>query len=75
MLIVLKKSATDRQVEEITRRIRDAGLTPGLVPGARRSAITVTGNTGLSAADIDAWLLNLGVDNVGGAVSVSGNGP
>jgi len=48
MLIVLKKSATDRQVEEITRRIRDAGLTPGLVPGARRSAITVTGNTGVA---------------------------
>ncbi|NCG18964.1 MAG: hypothetical protein GWP91_08130 [Rhodobacterales bacterium] len=37
--------------------------------------LTVTGNTGLSAADIDARLLCLGVDNVGGAVSVSGNGP
>ncbi len=48
MLIVLKKSATDEQVEEITRRISDAGLTPGIVPGARRSAITVTGNTGVA---------------------------
>jgi len=48
MLIVLKKSATESQVAEITRRIRDAGLTPGLVPGARRSAITVTGNTGVA---------------------------
>jgi len=48
MLIVLKKSATATQIEEITRRIRDAGLTPGVVPGARRSAITVTGNTGVA---------------------------
>jgi len=46
MLIVLNKSATESQIQEITRRISDAGLTPGVVPGARRSAITVTGNTG-----------------------------
>jgi len=48
MLIVLNKSATDAQIKEISRRISEAGLTPGLVPGARRSAITVTGNTGVA---------------------------
>ena len=48
MLIVLKKSVTASQIEEIARRIKEAGLTPGIVPGARRSAITVTGNTGIA---------------------------
>jgi len=48
MLIVLKKTATDSQIDEICTRVRDAGLTPGLVPGARRGAITVTGNTGVA---------------------------
>jgi 3-deoxy-7-phosphoheptulonate synthase len=46
MLIVLNKSATDAQIKAISRRITEAGLTAGLVPGARRAAITVTGNTG-----------------------------
>lgn len=46
MLIVLKKTATDSQVDTICNRVREVGLTPGLVPGARRGAITVTGNTG-----------------------------
>ncbi|HCP48256.1 MAG TPA: 3-deoxy-7-phosphoheptulonate synthase [Deltaproteobacteria bacterium] len=47
MLIVLKESITADQIEEITERVRESGLTPGLVPGASRSAITVTGNTGV----------------------------
>jgi 3-deoxy-7-phosphoheptulonate synthase len=48
MLIVLKKTATDSDIDAICQRLRDAGLTPGLVPGARRGAITVTGNTGVA---------------------------
>ena len=46
MLIVLKKAVTEAQVDAICQRVADAGLTPGLVPGARRGAVTVTGNTG-----------------------------
>jgi 3-deoxy-7-phosphoheptulonate synthase len=48
MLIVLKKTVTYLQVDTICTRVRQAGLTPGLVPGARRGAITVTGNTGVA---------------------------
>jgi 3-deoxy-7-phosphoheptulonate synthase len=48
MLIVLKKTATESQIDTICLHVRDAGLTPGLVPGARRGAITVTGNTGVA---------------------------
>ena len=46
MLILLKKTATDEQVAAIEERVRAAGLTPGLVPGKMRTAITVTGNWG-----------------------------
>jgi len=46
MLILLKKTATDEQVAAIEARVRKAGLTPGLVPGKMRTAITVTGNWG-----------------------------
>ena len=48
MLIVLKKSVTEPQIDAICQLVEDAGLTPGLVPGARRGAITVTGNTGVA---------------------------
>jgi len=46
MLILLKNSATDAQIEAICDRVRKVGLTPGMVPGARRTAVAVTGNTG-----------------------------
>lgn len=46
MLILLKKTATDDEVAAIAERVRQAGLTPGLVPGKTRTAITVTGNWG-----------------------------
>ncbi|MCO4770416.1 MAG: 3-deoxy-7-phosphoheptulonate synthase [Deltaproteobacteria bacterium] len=46
MLILLKKGATDDQVAAVEERVRQAGLTPGLVPGKARTAITVTGNWG-----------------------------
>lgn len=48
MLILLKNTATEGQVDTICQRVEDAGLTPGLVPGARRTAITVTGNVGVA---------------------------
>ncbi|MBJ94153.1 MAG: 3-deoxy-7-phosphoheptulonate synthase [Rickettsiales bacterium] len=52
MLIVLHKNATEREIKDISRYVEEAGLSPGLVPGARRSAITVTGNSG--AAELPA---------------------
>jgi len=48
MLILLKKTATSAQIDTICQRVADAGLTPGLVPGARRAAVTVTGNQGVA---------------------------
>ena len=48
MLILLKNTVTEGQVASICERVEDAGLTPGLVPGARRTAITVTGNVGVA---------------------------
>jgi 3-deoxy-7-phosphoheptulonate synthase len=46
MLILLKNTATQGEIDSICERVEGAGLKPGLVPGARRTAITVTGNTG-----------------------------
>lgn len=48
MLILLKKNATDEEVAAIEQRVVDSGLTPGLVPGKMRTAITVTGNWGVA---------------------------
>ena len=48
MLILLKNTATQGQIDSICERVEGAGLKPGLVPGARRTAITVTGNTGVA---------------------------
>ena len=46
MLIILRRGATDEQIQDITERVQGVGLNPGIVPGAMRAAITVTGNTG-----------------------------
>ena len=48
MLILLKNTATQGQIDSICERVETAGLNPGLVPGARRTAITVTGNVGVA---------------------------
>ncbi len=46
MLIVMKPSATDVDVERVADRIRSLGLTPHPIPGAERVAIGITGNKG-----------------------------
>ena len=46
MLIVMKPEATDEQVEEILKVIRDLGFKPHAMPGATRTAIGITGNQG-----------------------------
>jgi len=46
MLIVMKPEATDAQVEEVLKVIRDLGFKPHPMPGATRTAIGITGNQG-----------------------------
>ena len=46
MLIVMKPEATDKQVEEVLKVIRDLGFKPHAMPGATRTAIGITGNQG-----------------------------
>lgn len=46
MLIVMKPEATDEQVEEVLKIIRDLGFKPHAMPGATRTAIGITGNQG-----------------------------
>src|ERR687890_71222 len=46
MLIVMRADATDKQVDEVLRIIRDLGFKPRPMPGATRTAIGITGNQG-----------------------------
>lgn len=46
MLVVMKADATSAQVAEAVEAIRSMGLTPHPMPGATRTAIGITGNTG-----------------------------
>jgi 3-deoxy-7-phosphoheptulonate synthase len=46
MLIVMKPEATEAQVEEVLKVIRDLGFKPHPMPGATRTAIGITGNQG-----------------------------
>ncbi len=46
MLIVMKSEATDEQVEEVLKVIRECGYKPHPMPGATRTAIGITGNQG-----------------------------
>ena len=46
MLIVMKASSTEAQVQQVVDQIKDLGFTPLPVPGANRTAICVTGNKG-----------------------------
>jgi 3-deoxy-7-phosphoheptulonate synthase len=46
MLIVMKADATEREVEDVLRIVKDLGYRPHPLPGATRTAIAVTGNQG-----------------------------
>ena len=46
MLIVMKADATEAQVEEVVRVVNELGLRAHPLPGASRTAIGITGNTG-----------------------------
>jgi 3-deoxy-7-phosphoheptulonate synthase len=46
MLVVMKSGATPAEVEAALQTIREMGLTPHPMPGATRTAIGITGNTG-----------------------------
>jgi len=46
MLIVMKSEATDEQIQEVLKIIRDLGLKPHPMPGVTRTAIGITGNQG-----------------------------
>src|SRR5438876_3668965 len=46
MLVVMQSDAAESQVAEVLDAIRQLGLTPHPMPGATRTAIGITGNTG-----------------------------
>ncbi|MBI2981757.1 MAG: 3-deoxy-7-phosphoheptulonate synthase [Deltaproteobacteria bacterium] len=46
MLIVLKKDATQPQIDQLMENIRKAGYAPDFLPGAERTAIGIRGNKG-----------------------------
>jgi 3-deoxy-7-phosphoheptulonate synthase len=46
MLVVMNSHSTPAQIERVLESIRQMGLTPHPMPGATRTAIGITGNTG-----------------------------
>jgi 3-deoxy-7-phosphoheptulonate synthase len=46
MLVVMQSDASPEQVERVLAAIRELDLTPHALPGATRTAIGITGNTG-----------------------------
>lgn len=46
MLIVMNKGATREEIDQVCRRIQEAGYTPHEIPGSIRTAIGITGNQG-----------------------------
>jgi 3-deoxy-7-phosphoheptulonate synthase len=52
MLIVMLKEATTEQVQAVSDKIRELGLTPHTIPGSERTAIGITGNRGPVPADL-----------------------
>ncbi len=52
MLVVMQSDATPEQVERVLAAIRAQHLTPHPLPGATRTAIGITGNTGVVDAQV-----------------------
>src|SRR5580693_7428498 len=46
MLVVMQAEATPQQIDRVIEAIRSLNLTPHPLPGATRTAIGITGNTG-----------------------------
>src|SRR5580692_3705767 len=46
MLVVMQSRATELEISKVVEVIQSQGLTPHVMPGATRTAIGVTGNTG-----------------------------
>ncbi len=46
MLIVMKSDATEREIEDVLRIVKDLGFRGHPLPGATRTAIAITGNQG-----------------------------
>ena len=46
MLIVMKADATEREIEDVLRVVKDLGFRAHPLPGATRTAIAITGNQG-----------------------------
>jgi 3-deoxy-7-phosphoheptulonate synthase len=51
MLVVMNVNATGEQIEEVCEQIRRVGLAPHPIPGSERTAIGITGNMELIAAE------------------------
>src|SRR5947209_20565177 len=46
MLVVMQSGADEKQVAAVMAAVRELGLAPHALPGATRTAIGITGNTG-----------------------------
>src|SRR3989442_11948919 len=55
MLVVMQAGAKAEQIDHVLDAIRSMGLTPHPLPGAMRTAIGITGNTGV----VDARVLEV----------------
>src|SRR5439155_1041572 len=51
MLVVMKRGATQQEIDAVVARIREFGITPVPLPGAERTAIGTFGSTSREAAD------------------------
>ena len=51
MLVVMKRGASQREIDAVVARIQEFGITPIPLPGAERMAIGTFGSTSRAAAD------------------------
>src|SRR5690349_14863368 len=60
MLVAMQAHATPEQIDHVVEVIREMGLSAHPMPGATRTAIGITGNTGAIDADRLAGLPGVG---------------
>src|SRR5437879_13829573 len=51
MLVVMKRGATQSEIDAVSKRIQEFGITPIPLPGAERMAIGTFGSTSRAAAE------------------------